>query len=491
VDGAVKHAEATFQDGRLLLAVSGTRVIDEAVQTGPAIVTFGWAAPSSFAVIHRALGADIGETSREATALCVDRQGLVPMRLQPRTPIAVSTPGGESLGYGYEVGFGEEVGTAWYYVQNDVVIAVAVPSQGLFAYREDLFPRGLSVTPRTLVAIAAPLGVVEFGIQFANRGATLKGTFTIPYTATEKMPAVLLLPDLGPYDRDGDAVGLETKILRDLALRLGQQGVASLRFDPRGIGESAGEFSTLTLDELETDALVALITLRANPRIDTANVFVVGYGYGGLVAQRLGTRSSAAGAACIAMPARALADHEVDLARRRAEAGGFSPEDVKTLVEREQAYWQFVRSTHGTWADVGWKTAQAALPWMGEMDYMARSRSLPLPLLRDVLDKDPVAAVRALQKKTLFVQGKKDFVVPTGDVELLVQAARDAGNQEALGETLDELNHWLREQPEPAPSLDGHLDEETSWNAIAAVLEWIAPPPPLPEGGKSGPAPAS
>jgi hypothetical protein len=344
---------------------------------------------------------------------------------------------------------------------------------------------------RTLSEMAAPMGIAEIETEIVNQGVTLKGTFTAPSSATGKMPAVLLLPDLGPFDRNGDAVGLETRILRDLARRLGQQGVASFRYDPRGTGASGGDYARLTLAELETDALIALITLSNNPMIDKTKVFVVGYGYGGLLAQHLGVRSFASGTISIATPARSLAESWVEQVRGRAEADGFSSADVQVLVEREQSFLRFVRSTRGTWSDVRLEAAREALPWMNEVEYARRSQSLPLPLLRDILDVDPVDAVRAVQKEMLFVQGDADFVVPAADAELFVQAALGAGNQEATSNVAKGINHWLRAQPGSAASLNGHLEAEMDWSVVAAVLNWVTPAPILPTGSPSGPSPAS
>jgi len=491
VNGAAQDVTADLGEGRVVLVAAGARVIEESVQSGPTVVTFDGASPSSYVLMHRALGAAIDKVVVERTILRASQRDLTPVRIGPSIPVSVSVPGQKDLGYEHRVQFGTEADAAYYYVQNDIVIAVAVPSQALFAYRQDLFPKGLLLAKRTLFEMAAPVGVREIETTFGNPGATLKGTFTAPSSAAEKMPAILLLPDLGPFDRNGDAVGLETRILRDLARRIGQQGVASFRYDPRGTGASGGDYARLTLAELETDALVALIWLRANPMIDTTKVFVVGYGYGGLLAQRLGTRSFASGAISIATPARSLAESWIDQVRKRAETDGLSSADVQVLVEREQSFLRFARSTQGTWTDVDLEAAREALPWMNEVEYARRSQFLPLPLLRDVLDVDPVDAVRAVQKEMLFVQGDTDFVVPAADADLFVQAAQAAGNQEATSAVVKGVNHWLRAHPESAASFNGHLDAEMDWSVVAAVLGWVTPAPIPPTGGPTGPSPAS
>ncbi|THF88751.1 alpha/beta fold hydrolase [Deinococcus sp. KSM4-11] len=66
--------------------------------------------------------------------------------------------------------------------------------------------------------------------------------------------------------------------------RLAAQGIASLRFDCRGSGESHGEFSDVTVGTEVQDTLAAVTYLRRQPGIDPLRVMLLGFSMGGLVA---------------------------------------------------------------------------------------------------------------------------------------------------------------------------------------------------------------
>lgn len=69
-----------------------------------------------------------------------------------------------------------------------------------------------------------------------------------------------------------------------LARRLAGLGVACLRFDFRGSGESQGDFSEMTVSREVEDTQAAFEYLRRQPNIDPARVMLLGFSMGGLVA---------------------------------------------------------------------------------------------------------------------------------------------------------------------------------------------------------------
>lgn len=74
------------------------------------------------------------------------------------------------------------------------------------------------------------------GIQLPQ--GVLKGTITLPNIG-KPCPVVLIIAGSGPTDRNGNnPYGILANYLKMLADKLAQQGIASLRYDKRGIGES-------------------------------------------------------------------------------------------------------------------------------------------------------------------------------------------------------------------------------------------------------------
>ena len=81
------------------------------------------------------------------------------------------------------------------------------------------------------VAQAQPASVKVFG-------GTLSGTLELP-TGSGPFPVALIVAGSGPVDRDGNSPksGLQTDCYKLLAEALAGRGIASLRYDKRGVAE--------------------------------------------------------------------------------------------------------------------------------------------------------------------------------------------------------------------------------------------------------------
>jgi len=140
----------------------------------------------------------------------------------------------------------------------------------------------------------------ETEVSVAAGGARLAGTLTLP--SGVPVAAALLVPGSGPVDRDSDHPRMRLGVTRELAHALAAAGVASLRYDKRGVGRSSGDFLSAGLGDNMTDAAVALAALRE--RLPGAPVVVVGHSEGAMIATRLAAdESDLAGAVLIAAPA--------------------------------------------------------------------------------------------------------------------------------------------------------------------------------------------
>jgi pimeloyl-ACP methyl ester carboxylesterase len=89
------------------------------------------------------------------------------------------------------------------------------------------------------LAAALLLSPVSTPVELAASPAPLHGTLLTPEGQTRA--AAVILPGSGPTDRDGNSAqfGVRASNLRLLAEGLAERGVASIRIDKRGIGQSA------------------------------------------------------------------------------------------------------------------------------------------------------------------------------------------------------------------------------------------------------------
>ena len=134
-------------------------------------------------------------------------------------------------------------------------------------------------------------------------GVTLAGTLVIPvHKSGVKMPGVIIVAGSGPVDRNGnEGTDFHTNLYSQLADQLAQQGIASLRYDKRGVGASTsypltkdpnhptpGEVKAIqdfiAWDNYVGDARATLNYLQHQPEIDPARTAVIGHSEGSIIA---------------------------------------------------------------------------------------------------------------------------------------------------------------------------------------------------------------
>src|SRR5215472_10217564 len=159
--------------------------------------------------------------------------------------------------------------------ENGRLLRLTVPAQGLDVARTDI----ASVSARQ-VAISRPN---DEAVRILANGFSLAGTMSKPnQTSKTPLPAVVLIGDSGPADRDGLVAGIP--VVGQLAGSIADAGFVVLRYDKRGIGQSGGRAENVTLSDYADDARAAVKFLTSRKDVDGRRIALVGYGEGGLVA---------------------------------------------------------------------------------------------------------------------------------------------------------------------------------------------------------------
>jgi hypothetical protein len=124
----------------------------------------------------------------------------------------------------------------------------------------------------------------EYDIPVSN--GTLSATYLTP-KGKKNFPAVLLVSGSGPTDRDGNNpyVAGQPDSMRLLAEALAQSGIASLRFDKRGVAKSRGAMvaeKDIRVELLADDTAACAKWLRARPGV--TRLVIAGHSEGALMA---------------------------------------------------------------------------------------------------------------------------------------------------------------------------------------------------------------
>ncbi|MFD2147860.1 alpha/beta hydrolase [Mucilaginibacter antarcticus] len=125
----------------------------------------------------------------------------------------------------------------------------------------------------------------ESPVALKTLSGTIAGTLTIPKNTNGKIPVVLIIAGSGPVDRDGNSakLNLATNTYKLIAEALGKDGIASLRYDKRMVGESAigQKEENLRFDDYVDDAIGLINLLKDDQRF--SKVIVLGHSEGSLV----------------------------------------------------------------------------------------------------------------------------------------------------------------------------------------------------------------
>ena len=242
----------------------------------------------------------------------------------------------------------------------------------------------------------------EQEVALAVTGGVLHGTLSMP-DGQGKVPVVLLHAGSGPTDRNGNSAMLpgQNNALRMLAEALARNGIATLRYDKRGIGASASagrREADLRLDDYIDDATAWLRQLRADPRF--TNVLMAGHSEGALIAMVACQKAQLDGCVLIAGAGKALDDI------LRVQLKPRLPPDL--YAQNERILLALKRGEQVS--DV-----PSAL--------LALYRPSVQPYLISSMKVDPRAVVGALRMPLLILQGATDLQVSVADAQALSAAA--------------------------------------------------------------------
>jgi len=144
----------------------------------------------------------------------------------------------------------------------------------------------------------------EQEVRFKSGEIELAGTIALP-DGEGPFPCVLLITGSGQVDRNENVKRMPINAFYDISHFLAENGVASLRYDKRGVGQSEGDHWKTGFYDHADDALAGLRFLKQQKGIQPQRVFLLGHSEGAMIAARLaGTGAEVAGIILIAGPAQ-------------------------------------------------------------------------------------------------------------------------------------------------------------------------------------------
>jgi alpha-beta hydrolase superfamily lysophospholipase len=300
-------------------------------------------------------------------------------------------------------------------------------------------------------------GASERLVSSPSDGITIAGTVVLPTTTGSAVrAAAVLITGSGALDRDGSDRRAPIDVSRQLADHLVRSGVATLRYDKRGVAASGGDFLGAGLLDNIDDARVALETLAAQPECSGVPLFVIGHSEGALISQVLaaGPSSTVDGAVLLASPAKPGGQLLVWQAEKIAPT---LPKPIRLILRvlrtdpvKQQR--KFLHRISASSTDV----------------VRMQGRRINAKWFRELLAFDPVTHLRAITVPVLAITGDKDLQVDPDDLDIIASTVVGP----VTIRRVSDLTHILRRDP-AAPTL-GDYRRQLKLPVDDAVLQDIS-----------------
>jgi pimeloyl-ACP methyl ester carboxylesterase len=295
-------------------------------------------------------------------------------------------------------------------------------------------------------------------VRFKSGELTLTGTLAVP-GVSGAVPAVLMLPGSGQTDRDDNAKALAIDVFPQLSTAIERQGLATFRYDKRGVGASEGDYFSSDFDDRLTDAVAAVEWLRARPEVDASRVIVLGHSEGALLSVRLAAGAApVAGAVLLAGAAQAGEQILTWQGRQIADSlTGVSKWVVRLLhidlVKSQRKALNRIRSSRADVVRIQGRKINAA--WM-----------------RQFMAYDPAPDLARVGVPVLAITGDRDLQVNPDDLDLMRDLVK--GPFEAFRPS--GVTHLLRTEGTKR-GLSGYKEQvrrPVDPRVISAVTDWLA-----------------
>lgn len=325
----------------------------------------------------------------------------------------------------------------------------------------------------------------EVSFPSATEGVTLAGTLTLPQDGPVKK-AVILLSGSGAQNRD-EAI-LDHRPFLVLSDYLTRRGIAVLRYDDRGVGESTGNYGGSTIFDFANDARGALQFMQRQTELAGAQIGFAGHSEGGITG------------AMVAADQQSKVDFMVLLASPAVRGDSLLILQNDAMLRKSgltdslrEAYLNLHRAIHRTVlanpdtekADLEAVLLKTAKEWanalpadirtgLGDVDSFAEpfAQQSSTPYFRTFFTIDPAEYLQQMDQPILALNGTLDLQVTP---EENIQAIKDATkrNNSVRTEILEGLNHLFQPAITGMVSEYGMLRITFDEEAMAIVAEWV------------------
>lgn len=299
-------------------------------------------------------------------------------------------------------------------------------------------------------------------VSFANGNYILSGTLTLPDGYSRKTPVLLMVTGSGQQNRDEEL--FDHKPFAVIADALARAGIATLRYDDRGFGDSSAKPMEWTTEDFKLDALAGLELLRA--RFD--KVGVLGHSEGGTIAMMIAAENKAD--YIISLAGMAISGAETLLWQNRIalKGVGFTDEQVDSYCKMLETAFE-VRVNGGRMPNPD----DYDIPESLMQNYWAVVTQIQMPYMTHFLSLDARSILGNVTCPVLALNGSKDNQV---DNESNLNAIRNGlpTNPKKHIETIEGVNHLFQHCKTGQITEYRTIEETFAPEVLEIIIMWMS-----------------
>ena len=323
-----------------------------------------------------------------------------------------------------------------------------------------------------------PFEYVSENVVFKNSldSISLAGTLTYPKMGSD-FPAVILISGSGPQDRNSELMNHKPFLV--IADYLTKNGIAVLRVDDRGTGESEGNYNETGLNGFVNDAESAFEFLKTRKGINHSKIGLIGHSLGGVIAPIIASKNINVSFIVILAGSGVRGDKLMLLQKEKIERKMGVPEAAITQGQNNMkgAYDIIVKSNDNQKQlilDLENYFTSVFGAALSEGQIKGLSQQMAIPWLTDFIKFDPQTSLSKTKCPVLALNGSNDLQVPPKEnLETIEIILKENGNEDVETKQLENLNHLFQESETGLPNEYATIEQTFSPNVLEIMIEWI------------------
>ncbi len=330
-------------------------------------------------------------------------------------------------------------------------------------------------------------------VTYSNDDKSIQygATFTKPNeSANKKFPAILLITGSGKQDRDENI--FDHKPFAVIADYLTKRGIAVLRVDDRGMGQTTGNFDTSSSEDFAKDVEAGIKYLLSRKDVDTKHIGLIGHSEGGMIAPLVAAldkdvafivmlAGTAVSGAVIndfqnVLPLKSAGVNDSDIQKYldlhhalvKEATSAQNPDEYKSEVSKIYLNWRKNQSPE-TISDLIEGTDEQVIPVLQSKYSTFHSKWWKFFLVHN-----PAKDLEKLSIPVLALNGEKDVQVdPKVNLPAIESALKKSKSKNYKTIELSGLNHLFQHCKTCTIDEYGEMEETFSPDALKIIGDWI------------------